>query len=92
MAAELLRADALPFSFTSRSGDAERARADLDEAIQVMVARPAIDAALAEATAEMMRRLDGEALARQQALVAEQRALEARLANLMLADTDGNIA
>ena len=89
MAAELLRADALPFTFTARSGDAERARADLDEAIQVMVARPAIDAALAEATAEMMRRLDGEALARQQALVAEQRALEARLANLMLADTDG---
>ena len=88
MAAELLRADALPFSFTARHGDAERARADLDEAIQVMVARPAIDAALADATAEMMRRLDGEALARQQALVAEQRALEARLANLMLADTD----
>lgn len=89
IAAELLRADALPFSFTARSGDAERARADLDEAIQVMVARPAIDAALADATAEMMRRLDGEALARQQALVTEQRALEARLANLMLADTDG---
>jgi DNA primase len=89
VAAELLRADAMPFSFTRAQGDGPRARADLDEAIAVMVARPAVDAALAHATAAVAERFTDEAFERQVALVRERQALEARLANLMLDDKDG---
>ena len=89
MAVELLRADTLPFSFTQKDGDVARAAADLDEAIAVMAAQPAVEAALAEATAALASLGTDEAFARQQALREEKRALEARLANLILADEDG---
>ncbi|WP_188055032.1 DNA primase [Sphingosinithalassobacter sp. CS137] len=89
MAADLLRADTLPFSFTRANvADEARARADLDEAIAVMVARPAVEAALAEATAAMNERLDEETYARQQMLRAQRHELDARLANLLQADKD----
>lgn len=89
IASELLRADTLPFSFTRHDGNDEpRAVADLDEAIAVLVARPAVDAALAEATAALQAGLDETAFERQVALVQEQQALKARLANLVLADED----
>lgn len=89
IANELLRADTLPFSFTRHDGDDEaRAVADLDEAIAVLVTRPAVDAALAEATAALQAGLDETAFERQVALVQEQEALKARLANLVLADED----
>jgi DNA primase len=88
MAAELLRADTLSFSFTTRDADRDRVRADLDEAIAVLVARPAVDVALAQATAAMADRFTDEAFSRQVALVKERQALEARLANLMLDDKD----
>jgi DNA primase len=88
MAAELLRADSLSFSFTSREVDEIRVRADLDEAIAVLVARPAVDAALAEATAAVAEDFTDAAFTRQVALVRERQALEARLANLMLDDKD----
>ncbi|MES2338489.1 MAG: DNA primase [Pseudomonadota bacterium] len=88
MASELLRADSLSFSFTGRDADAQRARADLDEAIAVLVARPAVDAALAEATAAVADGGTDAAFTRQVALVRERQALEARLANLMLDDKD----
>ncbi|MFV0625143.1 DNA primase [Sphingomonas sp. ac-8] len=89
IASELLRADTLPFSFT-RTGtdDVPRAVADLDEAIAVLVTRPAVDAALAEATAAVQAGADATAFERQVALVRERQALEARLANLVLADED----
>jgi DNA primase len=88
VAGELLRADALPFTFTrAETADPARARADLSEAIAVMVAVPAVEAALAEATAAVQARFTDEAFARQAALAQERRALEARLANLMLADS-----
>jgi len=90
MAADLLRADSLPFSFSAAGGDAARVRVDLDEAIAVMVARPLVDAALAEATSAMGERFTDEAFARQVALVRERQALEARLANLMLDDKDNS--
>jgi DNA primase len=90
MAAELLRADSLPFSFTRKEGDPVRACADLDEAIAVMVARPQVDAALAEATVAMGEHFTDEAFARQVALVRERAALEARLANLMLDDKENS--
>ncbi|MBO9715163.1 DNA primase [Sphingomonas sp.] len=90
VAGDLLRADSLPFSFT-RGGEVDtvRAREDLDEAIAVMVAQPAVDAALAEATAQVAARFTDEAFARQVALLQKRQELEARLANLMLAD-DGD--
>lgn len=89
VASDLLRAGTLPFSFTRRKvKDEARAREDLNEAIAVMVAQPAVDAALAEATAALSRDGDEEAFARQVALSRKRQELEARLANLMLADED----
>jgi DNA primase len=89
IASHLLRADATPFSFTVEDGvDEARAIADLDEAIAVLVTRPAVDAALAEATAALQAGADDTAFERQVALVRERQALEARLANLVLADED----
>jgi DNA primase len=92
VAAELLRADRMPYSFCQKSADADRACADLDEAIAIMVARPEVDAALAEATRSMQVHLSDEAFERQVALVNEQKALESRLANLMQANEDARIA
>ena len=88
LAGELLRADATPYSFTQKDADPDRARADLDEAIAILVARPEVDAALADATATAKLRLDDDAFARQVVLVREKAALEARLANLVQANED----
>ena len=88
VANDLLRADATPYSFTQKEADPERARADLDEAIAILVARPEVDNALAEATANMQARFSEAAFDRQVALVMEKAALEARLANLMQANED----
>nr|WP_206376991.1 DNA primase [Sphingomonas sp. G-3-2-10] len=89
VAGDLLRADTLPFSFTRRAAvDEARAREDLNEAIAVMVAQPAVDAALAEATAALSRDGSEEAFTRQVALSRKRQELEARLANLMLADEE----
>ncbi|MBW4329339.1 DNA primase [Stakelama sp. CBK3Z-3] len=86
IASDLLRADAVAFSFTQADADQTRAVADLDEAIAVLVARPAVDAALAQATAELKVSGSDAAFERQVALIREQQTLEARLANLILAD------
>ena len=88
IASDLLRADATPYSFNQKDADPIRARADLDEAIAIMVARPEVDQALAEATAAMQARFTDDAFARQVALVKERQALEARLANLVQANED----
>lgn len=85
-AAELLRADQLPFTFTQKEWDAGRAALDLGEAIAVLAARPQVEAALAEATAAVQARFSDEAFERQVALVRRKAELEMRLANLMLAD------
>ena len=90
VATDLLRADTLSFSFTSSDADEGQARADLEEAIAVMVARPAVDAALAKATAAVGTCFTEDAFARQVALVKERQALEARLANLMLDDKENS--
>ena len=71
------------------AADEAQAREDLNEAIAVMVAMPAVDAALAQATAALM--LEGSeeaAFTRQVALSRQRQELEARLANLMLADDE----
>ena len=88
IAGELLRADAMPYSFTRKTGDERQVREDLDEAIAILVAKPEVDAALTEATAAMQAAFTAEAFARQVALVNEQRALGERLANLVQATED----
>jgi DNA primase len=89
LAGDLLRADTLPFSFTRPAcADEGKARDDLHEAIAVMVERPAVEAALADATAALMRDGSDAAFERQVALSRRRQELEARLANLMLADGD----
>lgn len=82
----------MPYSFTQRSADADRARADLDEAIAILVARPEVDAALAEATRAMQTYLSDDAFERQVALVRERQELELRLANLMQANEDARVS
>lgn len=83
VARELLRADSLPFSFTRKDAEPEKARADLGEAIQVMVSRPEVDAALQEATGRLQARFDEETFAEQQRLLGLRNEVERRLANLM---------
>lgn len=88
VAADMLRADTMPYSFTQRSGDDGRAREDLDEAIAILVAAPEVDQALADATSAMQARFTVEAFERQVALVKEKQALELRLANLVQSNED----
>jgi len=88
IASNLLRADQISWSFTLKGAEPARAREDLDEAIAILVARPEVDAALAEATAALMARYSDEAFERQVSLVKEQQALDARLANLVQANED----
>jgi len=88
MATDLLRADQLSCSFTQKDAEPARAREDLDEAIAILVARPEVDAALAEATSALMAGYTDEAFERQVSLVKEQQALDARLANLVQANED----
>ncbi len=88
VATDLLRADAMPYSFTRRSGDDQRAREDLDEAIAILIAQPEVDAQLARATQAMQSRFTDDAFERQVALVKEKQALEMRLANLCQSNED----
>ncbi len=88
VASDLLRADTMPYTFTQRTADPVSARADLDEAIAILVARPEVDAMLADATSAMQARFTDEAFERQVALVKEKQALELRLANLVQSNED----
>ncbi len=88
VASDLLRADTMPYSFTQTTADPVRVRADLDEAIAIMVARPEVDAALKQATAAMQTHFTESAFERQVALVREKQALEVRLANLVQSNED----
>ena len=92
IASDLLRADAMPYSFTRATGDPAQARADLDEAIAILIARPEVDALLADATSAMQARFTDEAFERQVAMVRERQALESRLANLCQAHEDARAA
>lgn len=86
LARDLLRADSLPFSFTRKDAQPERARADLGEAIQVMVTRPEVDAALSAATARLTRSFDETTYAEQQRLLEMRVEIDRRLANLLQDD------
>jgi len=86
IATDLLRADRS--SLAPKGADAQRVSADLDEAIHILVARPEVDALLAEATAELGANYSDEAFERQMSLVREQQALDVRLANLVQSNED----
>jgi DNA primase len=86
VATDLLRADRS--SLAPKGADAQRVRADLDEAIHILVARPEVDALLAAATAELGANYSDEAFERQLSLVREQQALDVRLANLVQSNED----
>ena len=86
VATDLLRADRS--SLAPKGADAQRVRADLDEAIHILVARPEVDALLAAATAELGTNYSDEAFERQMSLVKEQQALDVRLANLVQSNED----
>jgi DNA primase len=89
IADQLLRADGLNYSFNRATvQDQARAVADLNDAIGVMLAKPVVDAALAEATVALQERFTDEAFARQIALSRKRLELETRLANLAVADED----
>jgi DNA primase len=67
------------FGFLSDTAPPEAARADLAQAIALLVERPALDAALAEATARFERDLSEGAYAEQQRLLKRKLAFDARL-------------
>jgi len=91
IAAELLRADATAYSFNKPDADPARARADLDEAIAILVARPEIEAALRDATEALATGFSDAAFARQVALVRESEGLKTRLANLVQSNEDAKM-
>ena len=88
VASELLRADGMPYSFTRSISDQDGMRADLDEAIAILIAGPEVDLMLAEATQWVQASFTDAAFERQIALVKEKQALELRLANLVQANED----
>ena len=69
LAATLMDANGLAFSFTRRQADAEIARRDLGMAIEALAARPALDAALAAATVRLTEQWDENGFAEQMRLV-----------------------
>ena len=83
VANRLLGANGLAFSFLRSDADPLRAAQDLGEAIEVLATRPAIDAALAEATRAFAASTDEAAYAEQQRLTLERAEAERRLLALM---------
>ena len=86
LARDLLRADRLPFSFTRKDAAPEQARAELGEAIQALIERPEVEAALDRATRRLTERFDEDAFGEQQRLLEMRGELDRRLANLLQGD------
>jgi DNA primase catalytic core len=84
----LLNANGLAFSFTRRQADAEIARRDLGMAIEALAARPALDAALAAATARLSEQWDENGFAEQVRLREALGEANRKLANLTQDDDD----
>jgi DNA primase len=86
-AADALRkTNGLAFSFLRSNADPSRAARDLGEAIEVLVTRPLIEQALAEATARFGATNDEALFAEQQRLTREKQDVERRLMDLMQPD------
>jgi DNA primase len=73
---------ALGFSFTRRDSDPMRARSDLAAAVEIIAAAEEVEKALDHATERLKRDFTDEALEEQQRLIAAQRGLRQRLAEL----------
>ncbi len=82
LAVSLMDSNGLAFSFTRRQADAEIARRDLGMAIEALAARPALDAALAAATARLAEKWDEGGFAEQMRLVEALGDADRRLAAL----------
>jgi len=73
---------AMGFSFTRRDSDPDRARSDLAAAVEIIAAADEVEKALGDATERLKRDFTDEALEEQQRLIAAQRGLRQRLAQL----------
>jgi DNA primase len=85
---ELCRTNGLAFSFLRGDADPSRAQRDLGEAIDVLVTRPVIEQALAEATRAFETTTDEAGFVEQQRLTREKQDVERRLMDLMQPDGD----
>ncbi|MFM9853599.1 MAG: DNA primase [Sphingomonadaceae bacterium] len=83
VASGVLGTSGLAFSFASRHADAELAQRDLGMAIEALAARPALDAALAAATARLGERWDETGFAEQRRLLEARQAADQKLAELV---------
>lgn len=80
---------ALRFGFLADGVPEDQARADLAQAVGLLVERPALDAALAEATARFERDLSDGAYAEQQRLLKRKLEFDARLRQMASARSGG---
>jgi DNA primase len=87
-AEDLCRTNGLAFSFLRGDADPSRATRDLGEAIDVLVTRPVIEQALADATRAFGNTTDEASFAEQQRLTREKQDVERRLMDLMQPDDD----
>lgn len=90
LAAQLVDANGLAFSFTRRQANPEPARRDLGMAIEALAARPELDAALAAATARLAENWDETGFAEQMRLLEARREADAKLASLAERDENGD--
>jgi DNA primase len=86
LAHKLLNANGLAFSFARRQADGEIARRDLGMAIEALAARPALDMALAAATARLSEHWDEHGFAEQVRLREALGEANRRLSELAQAD------
>jgi DNA primase len=86
LAKEVRRDNRLAFSFTRSGGDDARAEDDFVHVLDALVARRALDLALAEATARFRASLGDADYAEQQRVLGEREAVDARLKALARRD------
>lgn len=82
LAAQLVDAKGLAFSFTQRQAEPERARRDLGMVIETLAERPELDAALDAATARLAAQWDDIGFSEQQRLQKARREADEKLASL----------
>jgi DNA primase len=77
-----VRRDSMAFSFTRKNSDPDLARRDLGLAVETLVAKAEIEAALDEATERLKQEFTETAFAEQQRLIAAKASYNDRLASL----------
>jgi DNA primase len=88
LTASLINAKSLAFSFTRRQADPETAQRDLGMAIEVLAARPELDAALAAANASYRESVDEAGRVEQQRLIQARQEMDRRLNALAHGDDE----